>query len=191
MLPRPLDPYVFPARVHRVIDGDSIKLHLDQGFGTWKICTIHPGADKEARYPQGVYRLSGIDAPERRGATKAAGLESMARVNELLSLGSAGDSVLVKSNKEKEHGKYLYMLDLYVPVDLKDEEDYEAEAYSWLEESEIKNLISQISPEVSSTIRALATEVMAHRQAARSVIHVNQQLLEEGLAVPYFGGKKG
>jgi hypothetical protein len=172
------------------MDGDSIKLHLDQGFGSWKICTRYPGSEKEARYPQGVYRLAGIDTPElSRKDQREAGLLSLSRLNELLSLSSTGDSVIVGTRKEKEHGKYRYMLDLYVDTGKKGP-DYEDEKDTWLTTDELKGLLAQTNPGESTTLRALITEVLHHRQDEDRIIHVNEQLVLEGLAKPYHGGKK-
>jgi endonuclease YncB( thermonuclease family) len=172
-----------------VVDGDTAKLHLDLGFGIWTIATTHPGSTKEAKYPQGVYRLYGIDTPEKHGASKAAGLESMARVNELLSLGNNGDSIIVKTDKKKVHGKYRIMLRLFVPVDTKPLPfEVEDEEPSWLSDEDLLDLVAQSKP--GGTVRAMATELLARRQPEKSVIDINQTLLDEGLAEPYYGGKK-
>jgi endonuclease YncB( thermonuclease family) len=191
-LPPPLYPYLYPARVHRAMDGDSAKIHVDQGFGTWRLCTVHPGAEKEARYPQGVYRLYGINTPELRGAERGEGLRSLARLNELLSKGAKGDSVFVATHKEREHGKYRYMVEILIPIEPEPLEfDPELEREHWLDGEDLEQMLGQDdgSP---STIRAMATEILWHRRQAGEgrMINANQVLLEEGLAKPYFGGRK-
>lgn len=192
MQPEAFDPYVYKARVHRPIDGDSIKLNRDKGFGDWHICTVYPGSEKEARYPQGVYRLAGIDTPEKYGSSKAAGLVALARVNELIALGNDGDGILIRTRKDRVHGKYCYLLDILVPVDVPDDGiDYDEERANWLSDEDLQSLIDQATKDSGPTvIRALVTEVMHTRRQSQKVIHVNQQLLDEGLAVPYFGGRK-
>jgi endonuclease YncB( thermonuclease family) len=177
------------------MDGDSMKLHLNLGFGTWKLCTIYPGSDKEARYPQGVYRLYGINTPEIRGAERPQGLKSLSRLNELLSKSATGDSVFVATHKKREHGKYRYMVEVLIPIVPPDLEfDVEIEKERWLEREDLVALLSETKAngDGSSVIRALATEVLALRRAAGEgrMINANQVLLEEGLAKPYFGGKK-
>ncbi len=51
--------YTYAARLCRVVDADTILLHLDRGFKDYSIKTI---------------RLARIDAPEVRGKDKAQGL---------------------------------------------------------------------------------------------------------------------
>jgi hypothetical protein len=177
------------------MDGDSMKLHVDLGFGVWRICTVHPGADKEAKYPQGVYPVYGIDTPEVRGSQRAEGLKSLSRLNELLSKSTSGDSILVATHKKREHGKYRYMVEILIPVKPPDLEfDVEDEKAHWLDREGLVALLDQTEHNGvgSSTIRALATEVLALRRGNGEgrMINANQVLLEEGLAKPYFGGKK-
>ncbi len=57
---QPIEDYVRKATVVRVVDGDTIVVNVDLGFGIW-------------RNNQKV-RLLGIDCPEVVGKTKAAGL---------------------------------------------------------------------------------------------------------------------
>jgi endonuclease YncB( thermonuclease family) len=177
------------------MDGDSAKIHIDQGFGSWRICTAYPGAEKEARYPQGVYRLYGINTPEIRGAERGEGLKSLSRLNELLSKGAKGDNILVATHKKREHGKYRYMVELLIPIEPEPLEfDLDVEKEEWLDREDLVGLLEQTNSlgSSSSTIRALATEVLARRRAMGEgrMINANQTLLEEGLAKPYFGGKK-
>lgn len=62
LIPMP-EPFTFPARVLRVIDGDTIDVELDRGWG-----------DTSKRR----LRLLGVDAPEVHGASKPAGLVATA-----------------------------------------------------------------------------------------------------------------
>lgn len=172
-----------------------MKLHVDCGFGIWKLCTVHPGSDKEAKYPQGVYRLYGINTPEVTGAEKGEGLRSLSRLNELLSEGAAGDSIFVATHKEREHGKYRYMVEVLIPVEPQPLPfNVEDEKRSWIESKDLGALLEQTGEngDGSSTIRAMVTEILWRRRQAGEgrMINANQVLLDEGLAKPYFGGKK-
>lgn len=73
--------YEFNAVVKRVIDGDTIVVIVDHG---WKI------------YTEQHLRLNRIDAPEKRGASKAAGLKAAEALGRLL---PAGTEVVVCTHK--------------------------------------------------------------------------------------------
>lgn len=189
---RALDPYVYKAHVQRVVDGDTVKLNLDMGFGDWKLATKGPLTRKEGRYPQGVYRLNGINTPEMR---EKGGAEARSRVEQLLALGDDPDSCLVRTTK---HGKFRFLIDMYVPL-ADNEEDYDKddERPHWLTESDLRELLAQTKDSLSdeaprSTIRSLVTEILELRKqvAGGGVLHVNQQLIDEGYAKPYFGGRR-
>lgn len=84
--------YEYKCIIRRVVDGDTVDVDIDLGFGTW----LH---DQRVR-------IGGIDAPETRTrdlVEKAAGLESKAFVEQLLPV----DSVQVlKCNQYNSTGKY-------------------------------------------------------------------------------------
>jgi len=87
--------YTYKAEVVRVIDGDSVVLNIDLGFGTW--------LNKQS------VRLAGVDAPESRTkdlVEKQFGNLSKQRVISLLPVGS---SVLIRTYRNKG-GKYGRML---------------------------------------------------------------------------------
>ncbi len=193
MLPEPLDPYLYRARFRRAVDGDTAVLSIDQGFGVWQLASKFPGGP-DARYPQGRYRLNGINTPE---LNQPGGRDAHERVKELISLSDKADELLVRTVK---HGKFRFLVDLFVrtvskitdpftdgTLDVEDEDDH------WLGDEDLMNLVQQTQPGSESTIRALATEVLWRRRQLNgggNVIHVNQQLLDEGLAKPYAGGSK-
>jgi len=62
--------YDYRARITRVIDGDTVVADVDLGFGTW-------------RHGERL-RLAGIDAPEPRGESRAAGEVASAALAELV-----------------------------------------------------------------------------------------------------------
>jgi endonuclease YncB( thermonuclease family) len=102
--------YWYRAFVTRVIDGDTLVMHLDLGAGHALPCTKWPGGP-EASYPQGRYRLWGINTPEKKDAKPW--LAATERVKELLSLGSEGDVVYVKTHKVGGRGRLV--IDVWIP----------------------------------------------------------------------------
>lgn len=64
------DLYVYLARIKRVVDGDTLVLDLDLGCEVW-LLNQH-------------CRLSKIDAPEKTGGTKEAGLLAKQHLEQLL-----------------------------------------------------------------------------------------------------------
>lgn len=82
-----IDPYVYNAVVHRVIDGDTVVLNVDLGFGTWVMA-------------QSV-RLLGVNAREQ---SSAGGREAAQHMSELL---PHGTPVLVRTVRpDKFGGRY-------------------------------------------------------------------------------------
>ena len=72
-------PYTYRAEVVKVIDGDTIDVHIDLGFYVWiRFQRIH---------------LFGIEAPEPTGATEQAGAAATEHLNSLL----LGKTVILKS----------------------------------------------------------------------------------------------
>ncbi len=82
--------YEYNAKVLRVYDGDTIRADLDLGFGIWM-------------RNQSI-RFKGINTPELRGESKAAGIVSRDRLIELLE--AAGNECVIKTSKDKQTGKY-------------------------------------------------------------------------------------
>lgn len=69
----PQESYARHAIVRRVVDGDTIDLDIDLGWGVWISERV---------------RLAGVDTPEIRGAERTAGLHVANRVQERLVLGA-------------------------------------------------------------------------------------------------------
>jgi micrococcal nuclease len=82
--------YWYAAKLVRVIDGDTIVVDLDLG--------IHITVRE-------TLRLFGINAPEKRGTTKLAGLDSMDYLVRLLQK----DGMIIQTIKDKrgKYGRYL------------------------------------------------------------------------------------
>jgi micrococcal nuclease len=89
--------YVYRARVVRIIDGDTVDVDLDLGFGVWL---------KKQRL-----RLYGINTPEIRGEERPEGLKAKDFVEE--AIGGFEQEVLVQSFKDGK-GKYgRWLADVY------------------------------------------------------------------------------
>ena len=81
--------YLYKVESYRVIDGDTIEFVIDLGFRL--------GLKQ-------VFRLLDIDAPEPRGETRIAGLESKAYLQKIL---VEANEVLVSSCKDGKYGRWL------------------------------------------------------------------------------------
>ena len=78
----------YPCKLIKVVDGDTIAVHIDLGFSVWHKARV---------------RMLGIDTPESRTRNleeKALGLASKARLKELLK----GNKLEIECSKEK--GKF-------------------------------------------------------------------------------------
>ena len=89
------DPYVFNCTIVRVVDGDTVDVDVDLGFGCW------------VRGHNGRIRLFGIDAPESRGGTletKAHGRLAKKFVQEKLKV---GEVYKLRTKDKGKYGRYL------------------------------------------------------------------------------------
>ena len=86
-----VEAFIYNCTLDRVVDGDTIDVHIDLGFGVW----LHK---------QRV-RLAGIDTPESRTrnlAEKALGLQAKERLIEL-----CGKKLQIKSLGKGKYGRIL------------------------------------------------------------------------------------
>ena len=85
-------PYKYKAFVTKVIDGDTIRVDIDLGFGV----TIN---DR-------IIRFANIDTPEIRGEEREQGLVSKAFVNSMI---PAGSDIIIETFKDKKgkYGRYI------------------------------------------------------------------------------------
>lgn len=90
--------YEFAADVTRVIDGDTLEVLIDHGFKLFSRQRI---------------RLNRINAPEKTGATKEAGLRAKTALEMMLPVGTR---VLVKTHKFPRQPNTLerYLADIWV-----------------------------------------------------------------------------
>lgn len=86
--------YEYNAKLARVVDGDTVWLDVDLGFG------VHANLD---------FRLYGINAPETIGVTKKAGLAAKAELERLLALGPLRIETY-KADKVDKYGRWLASL---------------------------------------------------------------------------------
>ena len=86
-------PFIYNAKLDRVVDGDTVDAHIDLGFHTTIFKRI---------------RLEGIDAPETRTrdlVEKEAGLRTKARLEALL--GPPGSPFVLHSGALDKYGRVL------------------------------------------------------------------------------------
>lgn len=83
--------YHYKATVRRVIDGDTVDMNMDLGFGVSKLVRI---------------RLWGIDAPELKGDERSEGLAAKAYLEGLLPVGVSAE-VYTRKDKEAGWGRYV------------------------------------------------------------------------------------
>lgn len=83
--------FEYSARVSRVVDGDTVWLDVDLGFGI--------GVKLD-------FRLYGLNTPEVIGATRTAGLAAKAELERLLALGP----LRIETYKADKYGRWLVTL---------------------------------------------------------------------------------
>lgn len=81
--------YHYEATVTRIVDGDTIDVDIDMGFG----CTIHHRL-----------RLARINAPEVRGVERQEGLAAKEWIETFLPIGSV---VMIRTYKDDSFGRYI------------------------------------------------------------------------------------
>lgn len=86
----PQHAWVFPAKLERVIDGDTIDCIISVGFHSYRVERL---------------RLLGINTPEPRGATKPAGDAATDFVRQWMPYGDW--PLLVETHKSDVFGRYL------------------------------------------------------------------------------------
>jgi len=86
--------WTYLAYVFRVIDGDSIVVNIDLGFGVWK--------------SEQHLRLAGIDAPEwNRKVTKKKATASIEHLEGLLSAHRWGEALYIDILGKDKSGRWL------------------------------------------------------------------------------------
>lgn len=88
--------YHYNAVVTRVVDGDTIHCDIDLGFGVI--------------LKDQVFRFYGLNAPETKGSTRQAGLDSKKFIENLL----INKHIIVVSIKDKKEKYGRYLAKIYV-----------------------------------------------------------------------------
>jgi micrococcal nuclease len=98
--PKPLvlGVYEYHAKVLAVVDGDTLHVLLDLGVEEGRKMTL---------------RLYGLNAPEKSGATKDAGLAARDYVNVWLAKWAPDSTVLVRTIKDRTEKYGRYLADIY------------------------------------------------------------------------------
>ena len=91
----PQHSWVFPARLVRIIDGDTVVTECDCGFSTYRIDHL---------------RLLGVNTPERHGPSKAAGDAATAYVIEWMRAAVGEWPLIVETHKSDDFGRYLALV---------------------------------------------------------------------------------
>ena len=85
--------WTYRARVERVIDGDTLAVRIDQGLHVERVEQV---------------RLLGVNTPERKGATRAAGDAARDYVKGWLVVAGGGDwPLVVQTEKDDAFGRFL------------------------------------------------------------------------------------
>lgn len=86
-----METYIYRCEVDRVVDGDTIDVHIDLGYSVIL---------KKQRL-----RLAGIDTPESRTRNKAEKVLGLAAKDRLIAL--CGDEIFIKSLGKGKYGRIL------------------------------------------------------------------------------------
>lgn len=86
--------YIYKAIVKSILDGDTVKVDIDLGFGIWL-------KDQNIR-------LMKINAPEIKGESKSLGMKSKERLSELL----LNKEIKLETSKDKKekYGRWLGLI---------------------------------------------------------------------------------
>ena len=88
--------WLFPARILRVVDGDTLDVEIDQGMHTRRIERL---------------RLLGVDTPEMRGPERTAGAAAKAWVEQWIAATPPSEwPYLVRTEKADVFGRYLSLV---------------------------------------------------------------------------------
>jgi len=110
--------FLFKAEVKKVIDGDSLLVHVDLGFNTWTMQKL---------------RLRGIDTAELATPDKPAADEKLARKAKAFVTDKVGGRlVVIRSHKTDKYGRFV--VDVFYHPDLDDKQDIASKGFFLNEE---------------------------------------------------------
>ena len=85
------DPFLYKCTIQRIVDGDTVDVNIDLGFGIWL-------------YKERV-RVAGIDTPEKRTRDKVEKIFGLAATAKAHTLIPEGSECIVRTRRDKA-GKY-------------------------------------------------------------------------------------
>jgi|TARA_B110000037_G_scaffold13893_1_gene14615 micrococcal nuclease len=85
------DPFLYNCTIQRIVDGDTVDVNIDLGFGIWL-------------YKERI-RIAGIDTPEKRTRDKVEKIFGLAATAKAHTLIAEGSSVIIRTHRDKA-GKY-------------------------------------------------------------------------------------
>jgi micrococcal nuclease len=85
------DPFLYKCVIQRIVDGDTVDVNIDLGFGIWL-------------YKERV-RVAGIDTPEKRTRDKVEKIFGYAATNKAHELIPEGSHCIIRTRRDKA-GKY-------------------------------------------------------------------------------------
>ncbi len=86
------DLYCYRARVRRVVDGDTLDVEIDAGFDM---------------YTHKRLRLLGVNTPEKKGATRDAGIAAMVFTKNWVAVDIGEWPLIVQTHKSDAFGRWL------------------------------------------------------------------------------------
>ena len=85
------DPFLYKCVIQRIVDGDTVDVNIDLGFGIWL-------------YKERV-RIAGIDTPEKRTRDKVEKIFGLAATAQAHTLIPEGSDCIIRTRRDKA-GKY-------------------------------------------------------------------------------------
>ena len=85
------DPFLYKCVIQRIVDGDTVDVNIDLGFGIWL-------------YKERV-RIAGIDTPEKRTRDKVEKVFGLAATAKAHTLIPEGSNCIIRTRRDKA-GKY-------------------------------------------------------------------------------------
>lgn len=106
--------YWYKAKLEKVVDGDTVDLLVDQGFG---------------HFTKTRFRLLGINTPELKGETLKAGQEARAFLSSILSPASVAGKIRIKSHRDGSDKYGRYLCELHVPLTYNNAGDWKSACF--------------------------------------------------------------
>jgi len=128
------DPFLYKCVIQRIVDGDTIDVNIDLGFGIWL-------------YKERV-RVAGIDTPEKRTRDKVEKIFGLAATAKAHTLVPEGSHCIIRTRRDKagKYGRTMgdFVLEdgrLYTNIMIETHHavPYEGQSKDLIEEAHLKN----------------------------------------------------